>query len=475
MEALYESTLLNDFNSTKSNGTRGTETTNNNNDKAVAAANLIKTLDTALSEMSCLSTSAARNAEDARRTAREASEVARRYTARSYVSSTPTSTNHQNGFSERNPEKEKKQHAMDEKRHESSSERLARSHAQDVLALSLELERTKQALQQECMAHDATRSNLSQARAEHTSLTTQLEQVQEQHKSALEKKEQEIAQLQKEVLKAQDEKKAAEDDAQLALDLAMGNAESREQLESWLERALQEVQLLRGQLTSHCLYPGAGATTTILATNTEMTTECRAPQQQEYSSSSKEESTTTTRRSVRFAESPTVLNGKRDEDDNADDTNTTSTASPRRLVASRSMVAAGRHLLHRATDSHKDDDEISKAPLRSAQRLRQRLLALNNKDNNGTSSHAMVVSSHSKCATITSVIPGLQSCASRLGIQMTMPRNNDDHAQVESMTRQFCNAVESKLNQQKEDIQELQALCEYLENKLLLGNDDDGS
>jgi hypothetical protein len=34
---------------------------------------------------------------------------------------------------------------------------------------------------------------------------------------------------------------------------------------------------------------------------------------------------------------------------------------------------------------------------------------------------------------------------------------------------------QSKLNQQKEDIQELQALCEYLENKLLLGNDDDGS
>lgn len=437
MEALYESTLRNDFNPTKSNGTR--ETTNNNNDKAVAAANLIKTLDTALSEMSCLSTSAARNAEDARRTAREASEVARRYTARSYVVSTPTSTNHQNGFSERNPEKEKKQHVVDEKRHESSSERLARSHAQDVLALSLELERTKQALQQECMAHDATRSNLSQARAKHTSLTTQLEQVQEQHKSTLEKKEQEIAHLQKEVLKAQDEKKAAEDDAQLALDLAMGNAESREQLESWLERALQEVQVLRGQLTSHCLYPGAGATT-ILATNTEMTTECRVPQQQEYSSSSKEESTTTTRRSVRFAESPTVLNGKQDEDDNADDT--TSTASPRRLVASRSMVAAGRHLLHRATDSHKDDDEISKAPLRSAQRLRQRLLALNNNNTNGTSSHAMVVPSHSKCATITNVIPWLQSCASRLGIQMTMPRNNDDNAQVESMTRQFCNAVE---------------------------------
>jgi hypothetical protein len=106
------------------------------------------------------------------------------------------------------------------------------------------------------------------------------------------------------------------------------------------------------------------------------------------------------------------------------------------------MVAAGRHLLHRATDSHKDDDEISKAPLRSAQRLRQRLLALNNNNTNGTSSHAMAVPSHSKCATITNVIPWLQSCASRLGIQMTMPRNNDDNAQVESMTRQFCNAVE---------------------------------
>ena len=68
-----------------------------------------------------------------------------------------------------------------QKRHESSSERLARSHAQDVLSLSLELERTKQALQQECMAHDATRSTLSQARAQQTILTTQLEQVQQQH------------------------------------------------------------------------------------------------------------------------------------------------------------------------------------------------------------------------------------------------------------------------------------------------------
>ena len=64
---------------------------NNNDDKAVAAANLIKTLDTALSEMSHLSTNAARNVEDARRTAREASEVARRYTARSYYSTSTTS------------------------------------------------------------------------------------------------------------------------------------------------------------------------------------------------------------------------------------------------------------------------------------------------------------------------------------------------------------------------------------------------
>ena len=50
-----------------------------------AAADLIRTLDSAYLEMSSLSASAARDAEDARRNAREASEVARRYTARSYA------------------------------------------------------------------------------------------------------------------------------------------------------------------------------------------------------------------------------------------------------------------------------------------------------------------------------------------------------------------------------------------------------
>jgi hypothetical protein len=57
------------------------------NASLTAAADLIRTLDSAFAEMSSLSVCAAKDAEDARRNARAASEMARRYTARSFLSS----------------------------------------------------------------------------------------------------------------------------------------------------------------------------------------------------------------------------------------------------------------------------------------------------------------------------------------------------------------------------------------------------
>lgn len=467
-----------------------------------AAAHLIKTLDTAFLEMSTLSASAARDAEDARRNAREASEVARRYTARSYAgefeyerettSLSPTrrqqqsntTTMNENDHVETTEEGRNGTHHHDTTSHhyyggrkrnlvsttdnnnkvQSSSERLARSHAEDVLALSLELERTKQALENERMAHDETRSNLTQARAKNTQLSTQMEKFQEmQQQERLEYTQKEDS-LKQEIQQHQKRVEAAEEDAQLALDLAKGNADSREQLEVWLQRALQEVQALRQQLErvggGGGVYAyGGGASAAILPAT-------------EHYSSNDGESTSKRKPSVRFAESPTVLemptvNG---ENNNklVDNTNYTpsSLSSPRRAAqVSRSMVAAGRHLLHRttnATSGSDDDDEckvhaISQTP-KSAERreqLRQRLLALENNTVDdivsstptsagaASTSNALVVgrsttTTSSKVADA-SVTRLLRECGQRLGIMQTRMDNN---AHVESVARQFCNTVE---------------------------------
>jgi hypothetical protein len=119
--------------------------------------------------------------------------------------------------------------------------------AEEVLTLSLELERARQNLQAETSAHADTQQALHVALEKNESLERQLDKLvndreteQEAYRTRLDEVEMELTASQKRFV-------AAEEDAQFALELAKGNASAREQLEEQLQHALHEIQMLRLQ------------------------------------------------------------------------------------------------------------------------------------------------------------------------------------------------------------------------------------
>ena len=130
-----------------------------------------------------------------------------------------------------------------------SRERIARSHAEDVLSISLELERTRQALEAERTAHDQARDDLVESRAQNVRLEEDVQRLLSDMESERESHGREMNSAECELNRARTRIAAAEEDANLALDLAKGSAESREQVEAWLTRALDEIETLRNRLS----------------------------------------------------------------------------------------------------------------------------------------------------------------------------------------------------------------------------------
>ena len=414
------------------------------NDKSslTAAADLIRTLDLAFAEMSSLSTSAARDAEDARRNAREASEVARRYTTRSYAGHPDTSLYYDMKANGKDSSQEDTEEgaavngegsgamaAMRKRKIsnkvQSSSERLARSHAEDVLSLSLELERAKQALENERMAHDETRSVLTEARAKNTQLETQLQKLLTDMETQREDHGRQLDGLQQELNRAHVRVAAAEEDAQLALDLAKGNAESREQLETWLQRALQEVEVLRGQLNRVGVYQGALRPDQLV----------ESPKRKAV---------------VRFAASPTIVEDPLQDNEEI--------ATSPKSQASRSMVAAGRDLLHRASAGPEGQKmhviSFTRKSAECREKLRQRLCSLGDDVDVATPANTRYASVHGvdmvkttkaiePCHKVTRL---LCESGQRIGLAgqwwSAAQKRSDYDDDVEAMTKQFCNTVE---------------------------------
>ena len=431
-----------------SNGHHHKETSNDDTSSLTAAADLIRTLDSAFADMSSLSALAARDAEDARRNAREASEVARRYTARSYAGTGfGGSAEHEdvqaNGGNEEDDDDDarkgggRKRKIQSNNKIKSSSERIAQSHAEDVLSLSLELERTKQALENERMSQDDIRSSLTEARAKNTQLENQIQKMLNDMETQREDHGRKVDGLQQELNRAQVRVEAAEEDAQLALDLAKGNAESREQLETWLERALHEVESLRGQLDRARLHQGPAWFNGPPNGETHAEPQKRKPV-------------------VRFADSPTVVQVPPRDDEPVEFVSTP------KSQASRSMVAAGRHLLHRAISESTPQGEkmhsISLTPEKSAERrqkLRQRLQSLDADVDLASPASLQLTFGSAQGIDKVQATKAIESCRSvtrmlresgrRLGLSGqwwgASPKRGDEDG-VESMTRQFCSSVE---------------------------------
>ena len=265
-----------------------TTTTSSRDDKhsdnLQAAAALIQTLDTEYAHANAENATTALDAEEARSAARTAAEIVRRYTTRSHprqgstlqfatatstsistsrspMASTssasatyfvhPTSTenssnnnNHHTSTTNTNA-RTPPQRYYPNKTPSSTADRMAQSHAQDVVTLSLELERTKQALEAAHMAHDDTKNALAEERSKSSLLQRKLQTLEGTLETQRETLGRSGDALEENLERATLRMEAAEEDAQLALDFAKESEENREQMEHMLEQALVELQSLR--------------------------------------------------------------------------------------------------------------------------------------------------------------------------------------------------------------------------------------
>jgi len=249
-----------------------------------AAADLIQTLDTEYARANAENATTALDAEQARSAARGAAEIVRRYTTRSHPSSsaavgaddagisfettdrtTPTiltpssfhptlseNTNQHRGHSSATTTRTTSQN----KYSNSLVDRLTRSHADDALALSLELERTKRALEMAQMAHDATKNLLAEERTKSNVLQKKLQALDGRLETERESLGRNGDALMEELERTMLRMQAAEEDAQLALDFAKESDEQRDQVEAELQEAWAEIQSLRETVHHYQYYSG---------------------------------------------------------------------------------------------------------------------------------------------------------------------------------------------------------------------------
>jgi len=261
---------------------------NNNHGNLVAAADLIRQLDSAFSDMNTSVVEGARDAEDARKNARRAAELARRFASgknptttldeweaeeaeatgftrqlqpppapvppqhhhhhnNDHVTSTPRKSPRQahNNINGETPLSNARSNRLNK-----NAERLAQQHAEDLLQVTLELERTKQQLEEEQMTHDETKSALQQTRAKNHQLETEMEKLLNDMETAREHNGRRLDTVEDDLHRAQERILQAEEDADMAYDIAKEKDAERAKMEEWLHRALEEIQGLRDYIAS---------------------------------------------------------------------------------------------------------------------------------------------------------------------------------------------------------------------------------
>ena len=240
-----------------------------NQKAASAAADLIKTLDSAFASMNQNAVAAARDAEEARRNARTASELARLYQHQSIQKpskhwpysyqehgelrqpTTPASTSFigSNGtHTPFTPNSSSTPYAKTDKT------KGPLSPAEDLLSLSLELERSKQALSDERAMHEETKAELEKSRKKAMDYENQMDEMFSNQETERQKYDNRVQELETDIKTSNRRVDMAEADAQEALNLARANVASREQVEEWLQHALKEVETLRARIVQQQEY-----------------------------------------------------------------------------------------------------------------------------------------------------------------------------------------------------------------------------
>lgn len=457
-----------------------------------AAAELIRTIDTAFAEISTNAVNATKESDDARKNARVASEIVRLFSSKPYVLSTtddtmpinlmdripvfetPTTTLEfsneielapspppspppppDGGFHWIGSGNKTLEVLSDEsnlkygRRYQPvvASERLAKAHIDDVLSLTLELEKAKQSLETEQMRHDETKSALVLARAKNAQAESQIETLLNEMETNRENDARKIRELEAELRRERLFTKEAEEDAELALKLAKENSHDRIRVEELLSTALDEIQYLREhvwRLETSVNEETKNGSNAIIASK---------------------------------------LDGmnKRTEVQNTSDT---SNSKP-----SRTMIAAGLEISQQYLN-WKDGrefpltiDESIKAATDLSKLLRSRLKAFEEKETlidafNGNDTTVPSSSSlHSPRRDFGSAVEALEVCRRTVDVlkesgkrlQLTgrwWTAGTDvrlDEIHLESLARHFCMAVEVELERKHRDIVELESLVSIWE------------
>jgi 3'-phosphoadenosine 5'-phosphosulfate sulfotransferase len=243
---------------------------------AVSAVDLIRQLDTAFAEVNSNIVTGARDAEAARKNARMASELARRFASGEMLESLsfrdqeekipvisrpapppPVAMNGDSSlsYSYRSPQKaiNHKQNVASPQSSNSKqmlqpstkSDRYADRNAEDLLQVTLELERSHQQLEEEQMRHDETKSLLQQAHMKNSQLEAQMEKLLDDMETAREASGRKIEQLEHELQQSQKFAVEANDDADQAYQIAEQRTAEKEAVEEQLGQMVQAYENLR--------------------------------------------------------------------------------------------------------------------------------------------------------------------------------------------------------------------------------------
>lgn len=129
------------------------------------------------------------------------------------------------------------------RRQPTTTTRIQASHVEDVLTLSLELERTRSAL-------DAANAQLANQQSTMSTLPSQSDELKSQllnNNTPISGKQYTLSQLMEEIRMEKIRSKAAEEDAALALELAKDAQAVKEECEEWLTRSLDEIEFWKNK------------------------------------------------------------------------------------------------------------------------------------------------------------------------------------------------------------------------------------
>lgn len=127
----------------------------------------------------------------------------------------------------------------------SVADRIAQHHAEDILQLTQELERTKQALKVKERAHEGCEAFLASLEARSRELEEQNRSLASDLEQERQRAAQQLTDLEQRLQQERQRVQEANEDAEVAVDIAKASSEERDQIEDELRTALEELRLWR--------------------------------------------------------------------------------------------------------------------------------------------------------------------------------------------------------------------------------------